>query len=267
MRTLKGRVALITGSSRGLGAAVAKEAARAGASIALLGRDSTALDAVRNLVADVGRPVIALACDLVDAAATEAAVATAADELGPIDLLINNAGAVTPIGRLPNLDSQAWRRTVDVNLGAAFTTSLAVLPGMMQRGAGWIVNVSSGAAAGPGMPYGSAYSVSKAALEALTRHMAAELEGSGIRINAIRPGRVDTSMQDLLRDETVVGESLARKHQGWQASGELLPPAVPARLVLALCCAERSGQVISVYDDEGRRLIAETDRWFRDAPQ
>lgn len=257
MRDLRGRVAVVTGAGRGLGAAIALELAQAGASVAVLGRDLVALHSVRESLTRIGHPVIALSCELADAGATEDTIAAAVSALGPIDILVNNAGGIPPVGKVQELDSQAWRRTLDVNLGAAVTTSVAVLPAMTERGSGWIVNVSSGAAAGTGMPYGSAYSVSKAALEGLTRHMAAELEGTGVRINAVRPGRVDTDMQRLLRDESLVGAELATKHQGWQNSGELLAPAVPARLVLAMCCTDVTGEVISVYDDEGRRLIAE----------
>lgn len=262
MRSLQGQVAVVTGAGRGLGAAIAVELARAGAAVAILGRDLEALDRVAKSVTRIGRPVVAVRCDLADARETEVAIRDAAGALGPIDLLVNNAAVLAPLSKVQDLDSVEWRRTLDVNVGAALTTSVAVLPGMIERSHGWIVNVSSGAASGAGMPYGSAYSVSKAALEGLTHHQAAELRGSGVRINAVRPGRVDTDMQRLLRDESVVPHVLAAKHQKWQADGELLAPTVPARLVLALCCAEITGEVISVYDDEGRRLIAEVDSWL-----
>src|ERR1700710_1734643 len=175
MHPLQNRVALVTGASRGLGAAIGIEFARAGASGALFGRDTDGLERVRQAASAAGRPVTTHSVDLADAEATEAAVTKVISELGPVDVLVNNAAVVPPVGRLPKIDATAWRRTLDVNLGAAMTLSVAVLPGMLERGHGWIINVSSGAAAGAGMPGGSAYSVSKTALEALTRHMAAEL--------------------------------------------------------------------------------------------
>jgi NAD(P)-dependent dehydrogenase (short-subunit alcohol dehydrogenase family) len=260
MLPLQNRVALVTGASRGLGAAIAIEFARAGASVALFGRDTDGLERVRQEVSAAGRAVTTRSVDLADAHATEAAVESVVSELGSVDILVNNAAMVPPVGQLPKIDAHAWRRTLDVNLGAAMTLSVAVLPGMLERGEGWIINVSSGAASGGGMPGGSAYTVSKTALEALTRHMAAELDGSGVHIHAVRPGRVDTDMQELLRNESLVGPELAAKHQSWQATGELMAPVIPAHLVLAMTLADSTGQVISVYDDEGKRLIAETGR-------
>lgn len=254
---LSGRVAVVTGASRGLGAAVAVALADAGAAVGLLGREAAGLDSVRSVLRSRGGQALVLACDVGEPDQVDAAMATVAEELGPVSVLVNNAAMLAPVGAATELDSREWLRALTVNLGGVMACTLAVLPGMRRLGRGAIVNVSSGAAALPGMPWGSAYTVSKAGVEVLTQHLHAELAPAGIAVTAVRPGRVDTRMQEQLRDEALVGPQLAARHREWRERGNLLDPAVPARLVLATCLAGNIEQrVISVYDDVGKALVA-----------
>lgn len=254
---LAGRRAIVTGASRGLGAAIALELAAAGASVGLAVRDVGRGEGVAAAVRRQGRQSEVASCDAADPVSVAAAVRVLTLGLkGDANFLVNNAAVITPVGPAAELDIEEWGRAIQVNLVSVMAASQAVLAGMRRLGGGTIVNISSGAASLPGMPFGSAYSVSKAALETLTEHMDAELKPSGVAVRAVRPGRVDTGMQEQLRDTALVGETLAARHRAWLADGELLDPGLPARLVCAIC-AEPSqyGSVTSVYDDRARELL------------
>lgn len=254
---LSGRRAVVTGAGRGLGAAIALELASAGADVGLLVRDPARATAVAAGIRQRGRRPAVAVCDAANLESVDRAVRKLAAELGDVGLLVNNAAVVTPVGSAATLDIGEWARTIQVNLVSAMVAARAVLPGMLGMGRGTIVNISSGAATPPGMPLGSAYTVSKAGLESLTEHMNAELEPEGIAVRVVRPGRVDTRMQEQLRDEGLVGPVVAARHRGWLADGELLAPTVPARLVRAVCAEPwRVSGPISVYDPSARRLLA-----------
>lgn len=186
---LTGRTALVTGSSRGIGAALAKGLADAGADIVLNGRDETALkEAAARLRESVGRAVRTAAFDVTDQEATQAAV----EEIGQVDILVNNTGVQH---REPMLDVSAenWRRVIDTNLTSAFLVGRAVAAGMVERGHGKIVNVCSVQSwlARPGI---AAYAASKGGLAMLTRGMCAEWASAGITVNGLAPGYVITEL-------------------------------------------------------------------------
>jgi 3-oxoacyl-[acyl-carrier protein] reductase len=190
---LKGRIALVTGGSRGIGAAVAMALAEAGADVAVNYRErAEAAGKVAKDIEATGRSALAVGADVSKASEVAKMVERVAAGLGAIDILVNNAG----IGRRrtpEELDEAEWDATIAVNLKGAFLCTQAVLPGMQARGFGRIVNISSGAARGPG-GIGVHYNASKAGLEGLTRGYAARLAKTGVTVNAVAPSLIETEM-------------------------------------------------------------------------
>jgi len=246
---------LVTGGGRGLGQAICRTLSAAGASVAVAARSRAEVDAV---AAGLPTPALAVPLDVADAAAVPTAVERVERELGPVDILVANAGVVWPLGRLTQTDPKEWERDVDINLFGVVRCVRAVLPGMVARGWGRIVSLSSGAARGAGMPSASAYSASKAALDSLTANLAAELAGTGVLVTGVRPGVVDTGMQEYMRSlpREQVGDAFADRFGGLHARGELVNPSEPARLVLALALSDQTGVTVDIRDDDGRALLA-----------
>lgn len=258
MTTLGGRTALVTGGGRGLGRAIALALADAGADVAVLARDAAQVRDVAAAVVDRGRRGHGVAADVADGAAVAEAVRDTAGRLGPVDVLVLNAGVITPLGANAAVDPEEWARALDVNVAGAFRALRATLPAMLQRGWGRVVAISSGAATPPGMLSASAYSASKAALEALTLHVAREVAGSGVTANAVRPGLVDTPMQDLMRSMPAeqVGRAFRDRFHGAHERGELTDPAVPAGFVVRLVGTGLTGRVLDVRDASAHQLLA-----------
>ena len=259
MFALEGRVAVVTGGGRGIGAATAVALAQTGASVAVLARSQEEVGTVAALLASHGARSLAVAADVADPAAVTRAFMKIANTLGPIDVLINNAGVVAPLGPTVRIDPEAWQAAVAINLAGPFSCIKAVLPGMLARRWGRIVNVSTGAAAGTGMIHANAYSVSKAGLEMLTINLATELAESGVTINAVRPGGVDTSMQTQIRtgDPAKIGAALVGRFQAAYASGRLLPAERPAQLIVRLIAQDTTGEIIDISDARGQALLAD----------
>ena len=186
---LADRVAIVTGASRGIGRAIAETFVREGARVALAARASDELDA---LAAALGRQAIAVPTDVVDEQAVAHLVERATAELGPIDILVNNAGLLR-LSPVVATDLATWREILDVNLTGAFLCCRAVLPQMIERGRGAIINMASRAGK-IATPMGAAYSASKFGLLALNKALAEEVKRAGIRVNAICPGFVETKM-------------------------------------------------------------------------
>jgi 3-oxoacyl-[acyl-carrier protein] reductase len=198
MSLLTNRVALVTGGSRGIGRAVAISLAQAGAAVAINYRES-ATDA-RNVVETIrgfGARAMAVAADVSKADLVAQMMASIERELGPIDVLVNNAG-VALIRGVDDLTEEDFDLTMTVNLKSAFLCIQAVVPGMRARKWGRIVNISSGAARGAG-GVGPHYNASKAGMEGLTRGYAARLVKAGITVNAVAPSLIQTDMTDMLR--------------------------------------------------------------------
>ncbi|MCE8535245.1 SDR family oxidoreductase [Ruegeria pomeroyi] len=195
MTDLTGQTVVITGASRGIGAATARHFAGLGAQVALLARDGAALEA---LAGDIGNQALALPCDMGDWAAVAAAVAATEARFGPIHVLINNAGLIDPIARLADSDPKDWGRVVDVNLKGVYHGLRAVLPGMLATGGGTVLNLSSGAATSA-LEGWSHYCATKAAVLALTRCADREYRDQGIRVIGLSPGTVATGMQVQIR--------------------------------------------------------------------
>lgn len=198
---LNGRVALVTGGSRGIGAAVAVTLARAGADVAVnyRARPDDARDVVER-VEGLGRSAMLAQADVSDAAEVARMVEGVEQQLGPVDVLINNAG-VAITRDLDTLTEADFDTTIAVNLKSVFLCTQAVLPGMRRRAWGRVVNISSGAARGAGS-VGLHYNASKAGMEGLTRGYAARLIGQGVTVNAVAPSLIATDMMADLGIDT-----------------------------------------------------------------
>ncbi len=193
---IDGRVALVTGGSRGIGRAISQQLAAAGARVAVNYRsDHDAAAETVEAIQSAGGTATAVAADVSNEADVDRLIAEVDAALGPVDLLVNNAG-IFDYGDHHETTVQLWHRTIAVNLTSAFLVSWAVKDGMIQRGYGRIVNVASIAALRP-RPNSIAYAASKAGMVGLTRSLAEGVAGDGVRVNAIAPGLIET---DILAD-------------------------------------------------------------------
>jgi 3-oxoacyl-[acyl-carrier protein] reductase len=191
--SLHGRVALVTGGSRGIGAAIVNALADAGAAVAINYRERSAeANALAKRITDSGGKAVAIAADVSQAASVAAMVERAKAALGAIDILVNNAGIAITRG-VDDLNEEDFDRTITVNLKSVFLCTQAVLPMMRAGKWGRIVNISSGAARGAGA-IGPHYNASKAGMEGLTRGYAARLVKEGITVNAVAPSLIETDM-------------------------------------------------------------------------
>ena len=187
---IEGKVALITGAGGGIGRSIARRLAREGADLALL--DITAaVDETAGLLADVGVKVMTALVDVADADRVREAVASVRAQLGEIGCLINNAGLTANVAPLARMGDEQWQRELAVNLTGPFNLTREVLPGMVERKWGRIVNISSTAARG-GLYRQAGYSASKSGLLGLTRNVTLEYAAQGITCNAILPGLIET---------------------------------------------------------------------------
>jgi NAD(P)-dependent dehydrogenase (short-subunit alcohol dehydrogenase family) len=244
---LVGRRAVVTGASRGIGAAIAETLARLGAEVTLLGRDTASLRARAQAMG--GRTAVA---DVTDATA----VADAFRQAGPIGILVNNAGVArsAPFART---DDAMWREALDVNLWGAIHCTRAALPAMLQAGWGRIVNVASTAGI-TGFPYVTAYCAAKHALVGLTRSLAMETAKKGVTVNAVCPGYTDTDVVASAVANIVAktGRTAAEARTELAAhnpQGRIISPEEVAETVAFLCLpssASITGQAIAVAGGE-----------------
>jgi len=249
---LAGRRVLITGAGRGLGAATARVLAARGCRLALVSRSAWPLDALADTLADTGVDVARYAVDLTEGEAADLPKRVAKGSLGGLDALINCAATVTPLGRFGTIPASAWDRAFDVNFLAAVRLTRAALE-VMPTDWGRILQISSGAARPPGILGASAYSVSKAALEAFTTTIATELAGTGITMNAIRPGTMETGMQERLRraSDDELPPHVRERYEALFCAGHLTGPRVSAEFVAAVMETDINGQVL-----DSRRPLA-----------
>jgi 3-oxoacyl-[acyl-carrier protein] reductase len=195
---LTGRVAVVTGGSRGIGRSIAEHLARAGARVAVVARGS---EGARTAAAELpGEGHVGYGCDVADGAAVDALIRQVETDLGAVDVLINNAG-VTGDNLLLRMSEAEWDRVVDTNLKGAFNTIRAATRGMMRRRDGRIINITSivGITGNKGQ---ANYAASKAGLIGLTKSVAKELASRGILCNAVAPGFIETEMTDALGEKT-----------------------------------------------------------------
>ncbi|MSP00954.1 MAG: SDR family oxidoreductase [Acetobacteraceae bacterium] len=227
MGSLAGKVAIVTGASRGIGAAAAAALANEGATVMLTARDGRlAADVARSIV-EAGGKTSSRACDVSDYKAVEALVAETEGRFGRVDILINNAGVIEPIATVADSDPAVWARNIEINLTGAYHPIRALLPRMIAAGGGTIVNLSSGAAMRPLEGWG-AYCTAKAGLAMLTRAVALENQANGIRIFGFQPGTTDTDMQVTIRASGInVISKIPREN--------LTPVKLPAAAIVYLC--------------------------------
>jgi NAD(P)-dependent dehydrogenase (short-subunit alcohol dehydrogenase family) len=258
---LTGRVALVTGASRGLGQGFARGLALSGSSVAMLARSESALVSAASEIRAEGGRAIAITGDVTDTAAVSRAVERTRDELGPIDLLVNNAGVMAPIGLDWEVDPVAWWRTMEVNVLGSYLCARAVLPEMLERHSGRIINVTS-TAANKRYPVYSAYGASKAAISHLTGSMDEATRDFGVHVFAFSPGFVRTRMTEALADAPGVRQRLGDGFRKALDEGRHTPlaAAVEALLFLASGAGDAlSGRQIDARDDLERlaRLTTE----------
>ncbi len=256
---LADKVALVTGASRGIGAATAVALAKAGADVAIAARTAEALEQTAEDVRAQGRETLAIPVDVSQRPAVEELVWHTLKELGTIDILINNAGVLQPVGDTWELDPESWEYNVQVNLNGAFFATRAALPRMIEQGSGRIINVSTGAARRP-IPGWSAYSAAKAGLDHFTRVLAVELGGTGVTVNAAAPGVVDTEMQATIRQLDEGQFRPVEQFRQYKEEGVLRDPSEPAQMLLWLChpaTQEMNGELLHINDVGVRRRIAD----------
>lgn len=181
---LIGKTALITGGGRGIGRAVALGYAREGARVAVIARSVDQIDAVATEIRNQGGQALAIGADVSSEADVRAAVNRVTSALGPIDILVNNAARITPGGLAWEVDPDDWLKTIDINLGGTVRMCRAIVPGMIERRQGKVINVSSGAGESVMLNW-SAYCASKAAITHFTRCLAAEAKPFGVNVNAV----------------------------------------------------------------------------------
>lgn len=245
--SLAGKTAMITGASRGIGAATARAFAAAGANVALIARST---DEIAELAGEIGEKALAVPCDVTRYGDVAEAVAATARTFGGLDVLINNAGVVDPIGHLSDTDPEAWGRTIDINLKGVMHGMRAVMPGMIAQGHGTIINISSGAAHNPVEGW-TAYCSSKAGVFMLTRTADHEARAKGLRILGLSPGTVATQMQRDIKESGINPIS----QLDWSVH---IPPEWPAQALLWMCTPEADtylGTDVSLREDVIRRKV------------
>jgi NAD(P)-dependent dehydrogenase (short-subunit alcohol dehydrogenase family) len=249
---LDGQAVIVTGGGRGIGRSCALALASAGAHVAIAARSADQLAETSELIAHAGGRALAFTLDVTDRIAVATMVAAVEQQLGPITLLVNNAGVASPLGPIWEVDPGEWWRTQEINVWGLVLCAQAVLPGMIERGGGRIINMVSGSGLGV-MTHASAYVVSKAAAIRLTECMADETaeHKHSIPVFGLGPGLVRTAMTEYL------GYSDAgRKWLPWgealMESGRDVPPERSAEMVLVLASGRAdalSGRFLELTDD------------------
>lgn len=244
---LQGRTALVTGASRGIGAATARRLAVAGANVVLCARSG---GDIGTLADGIGGQALAVECDVADWKSVQAAVAKAGKCFGSIDILVNNAGVIDPIARIEHVPVEGWSTAIDINLKGAFHMIRAVLSDMKAAGGGTIINLSSGAATSA-LEGWSHYCSSKAALSMLTRCVYAEEANAGIRCVGLSPGTVATVMQKEIAAAGINPVS----RLDWSAH---IPPEWVAEAIVWLttdAAREYDGGDFSLKQEYGRQAV------------
>ncbi len=253
MSELQGQAAVVTGASRGIGAATARALAEAGAAVVLAARAMDEIEAVAREIDGAGGRAATVRCDVSRWEDVERAVAICLERFARIDILVNNAGVIDPIGHLAESDPETWGHATDINFKGVYHGLRAVLPHMKAQGSGTVVNISSGAAHSP-LEGWSHYCAAKAAAHMLTRAADLECRPNGVTVVGLSPGTVATHMQEAIK-----GSGMNPVSQlDWSAH---IPPEWPARAVVWLCGPEGrafAGQEVKLREEEFRRRVGLT---------
>lgn len=244
---MQGKTVLITGASRGIGAAAARAFADAGANVALVARGR---ESIADLAGEIGDRGIAIPCDVSRFWEVEAAVEACVGTFGGLDVLVGSAGVIEPISHLATSDPEAWGQVIDVNLKGVYHGMRAALPVMLARGGGSILTISSGAAHGPVEAW-SHYCASKAGAAMLTACVDKENRDKGIRAIGLSPGTVATQMQREIKASGINPVS----RLDWD---DHIPPEWPALALVWMCSPDADewlGGEVSLRDKDVRRRV------------
>jgi NAD(P)-dependent dehydrogenase (short-subunit alcohol dehydrogenase family) len=255
---LENQVAIVTGASRGIGRAAALALAEAGAAVVIAARSKDGINSVADEIKRAGGKSLAIPTDVSDLRQVDHLLVLTLRAFGGVDILVNNAALAQPLGKVWETSATAWQKLIAVNVLGPYLCARAVLPHMLDKGFGRIINVSSGAAES-NLVGASAYNTSKAALERFSGTLAAEVEGSGVVVTTLWPGIVDTRMQAEIRETPAHLFPLVSTWQAWQDEGQLRPASEPAQAILWLAsrfAGETNGRRFSIDDEAFRRRIA-----------
>jgi NAD(P)-dependent dehydrogenase (short-subunit alcohol dehydrogenase family) len=258
---LRSAVAVVTGAGRGIGRAIAQEYASRGAKVALVSRTASQLEKVAEEIAGAGGTALALSTDVTDKDSVVRMVEQVERELGSIDILVNNAGSYQAIGPVQEVSSDAWLTDIAVNLCGVFLCSNVVLPRMLPRKKGYVINIIGGGTASP-IKYGSAYGSSKAAVKRLTETMAMELEGTGVKVFALSPGLVRTALVDYQIDSPEGQHWLADRLNAMFDEGRGVPPTIAAKMSVEIVSGKLDrlvGRAIRADRDDADELARQAD--------
>jgi NAD(P)-dependent dehydrogenase (short-subunit alcohol dehydrogenase family) len=253
-------VAMVTGASRGIGRATALALAEAGFTVAAVARSRTDLEETCALLVERGVPALSIVADVTDSHAVHEAVAEIEERAGDIAVLVNGAGSLLAIGPVWEVDPDDWWTDVRTSLGGAFACCREVLPRMIERGSGRIVNLTSYAAVRPA-PYETGYAAAKAGLGSLTEALADSLEQHGVKVFAVAPGFTRTAMtRNMLESEA------GRRWLPEIGRGRIVEPERSAQLVAWLASGagdDLTGRILHTLDDR-ERMMARIDEIRRD---
>ena len=252
---LRGQFAVVTGGGRGIGRIFAKALAAAGATVAVIGRAIDDLQETVRQIETAGGRAVAAAIDVADRAQVDDGLARLESTVGSVDLLVNNAGLWGPIDDLWKVDPEDWWQTMEVHVGGTFHCCRAVLPGMVQRGAGRIVSIVSHAGVHR-WPTCSAYSVSKAAVIKLMENLSFETRRQGVTVFAFHPGLIAAGLGQQAIDMRAPQGSPSDRAASWIrsefAAGRSVSPERAARFLVGLASGDAdrlSGRYLTVFDD------------------
>ena len=263
MADQEGRVAVVTGGGRGLGKAIALGLAERGATVVAVARGEEQLRQTEAESAALAGSVHAISTDVSDHRAVAALQGTVSERYGSATILVNAAGVFGPIALVQDTDPEAWQQTIMIDAVAAYFTSQAFLRGMLDEGWGRIVSVTSAASLHPPGALNSAYGTAKVALNQFTRHLAAEIAGSGVTANVIHPGDVKTDMWADINERVAGMGEVGKNYIEWakwveETGGD--PPHKAVDLVMRLT-SDAGGDTNGMFCWIDDPLQAPIDSW------